>query len=160
MTIPHIRFTQEGYQKIEKDILKLQEERKEAVVNLRTAREMGDLSENGAYKAARFELGGIDRQLRRLKYLLRFGTVAQITNKGCIDFGSLVTLSDGKNELTFTLVGEYESNPAQKKLSVSSPIGKAIMGKRTGDTVTVNTPTGTINYTIVNFESLGGGELR
>lgn len=152
MTIPHIRFTQEGYQKIEKDILRLQEERKEAVVNLRTAREMGDLSENGAYKAARFELGGIDRQLRRLKYLLRFGSVTKIINKGYIDFGSLVTLSDGKNELTFTLVGEYEADPGQKKLSVSSPIGKAVIGKHVGDTVIISAPVGTINYSIIHFE--------
>lgn len=152
MPTPYIQFTKEGYQKIEKDMLELQKERKEAVIHLRTAREMGDLSENGAYQAARFELSGIDRQLRRLKYLLRFGTVTQVTNKGYIDFGSLVTLDDGKNKLTFTLVGGYESNPSQKKLSVSSPIGKAIMGKRVGDIVTVNAPAGLITYTIIHFQ--------
>lgn len=151
MSIPYIRFTQEGYEKIEKDLLRLQEERKEAVINLRTAREMGDLSENGAYKAARFELSGIDRQLRRLKYLLRFGKVTPVTKKGYIDFGSLVTVSDGQNKLTFTLVDGYESNPSQKKLSLSSPIGRAVMGKRVGDEVIVHAPVGTIKYKIIHI---------
>lgn len=152
MPTPQIQFTRQGYEKIEKDFDDLQKRRKDAVIQLRTAREMGDLSENGAYKAARWELGGIDRQLRRLKYLLRFGKVTQTVNKGYIDFGSVVTLDDGKNKLTFTLVGGYESNPSEKKLSMESPIGKAVRGKRVGDKVTVHAPAGTITYSIISCQ--------
>lgn len=150
MSTPQIQFTQAGYEKIQQDFDDLQKKRKDAVVQLHTARQMGDLSENGAYKAARWELSGIDRQLRKLKYLLRFGKVTQTVNKGYIDFGSVVTLDDGKNKLTFTLVGGYESNPREKKLSMGSPIGKAVRGKRIGDKVTVYAPAGVTTYTIVH----------
>lgn len=147
-----IQLTQEAYDKAKKDMEILIEKRKGAVINLRTAREMGDLSENGAYHAARFELTGIDREIRRLKILIRFGVVRQITKKGFIDFGSVVTLDDGKNKLTFTLLSGYESNPMEGKLSFSSPIGKAVVGKRVGDTAIVNAPAGTIIYKIISIE--------
>lgn len=147
-----IQFTKEGYEKIQKDFSHLTEKRKEAVINLRTAREMGDLSENGAYKAARWELGGIDRQLRRLSYLLRMAKVYETNNNGFIDFGRKVTLFDGKSKLTFILVSSFESDPTQDKLSIESPIGKAIIGKRVGDMVRVTTPSGIITYTIDSIE--------
>lgn len=147
-----IKFTREGYQKLEADWQTLTEKRKGTVVSLRTAREMGDLSENGAYKAARFELSDIDRRLRRLKFLLRFGQIAEVKNTGVVGFGSRVTLDDGQKQMTFTLVEGYESDPKQQKLSVFSPIGKAIVGKRAGDKVIVTAPAGQTTYTIVNFE--------
>lgn len=152
MNTSRIRLTQEGYDKARKDLEELLERRKGAVISLRTAREMGDLSENGAYKAARFELSDIDREIRRLKILLRLAIVREVTNKGFIDFGSVVTLDDGENKITFTLVSGYESNPSEEKLSVTSPIGKAIAGKRAGDTVTVHAPAGAKTYKIVNGE--------
>ena len=153
MLIPKkIKFTPEGYQKIVEDLKALREKRKGAVVSLRTAREMGDLSENGAYKAARFELSSIDREIRRLTYLIRFGQVtAKASTNDQIDFGNTVTLDDGKKHLTFMLVGGYESDPKQNKLSIQSPIGKAIIGKRTNDQVTVITPTGKTTYTILKI---------
>jgi transcription elongation factor GreA len=146
-----IKFTKEYYQKMAADFKNLTKKREGAVINLRTAREMGDLSENGAYKAARFELSSIDRELRRLTYLLRFGEVVETVNKDYIDFGSRVTLDDGKQQLTFTLVSGYESDPGKQKLSIYSPIGRVVMGKRKGDKVIVNAPAGQKTYTIVSF---------
>ncbi len=147
-----IEFTKEGYEKLQKDLDGLIQKRKSTVVNLSRAREMGDLSENGAYKSAKFELGSIDRELRRLKYLLRSGVITKSSKKDSIDFGSEVTLSDGKKQITFMLVGGYESNPQEKKLSTISPIGKSILGKRKGDTVSVISPSGKTIYKIVSFK--------
>ncbi len=132
------------------DVVVLTEKRVGVVVNLRTAREMGDLSENGAYKAARFELSAIDRELRRLNFLLRFGEVVAIQYTGSIAFGSQVSITDGKKTLEFMLVDGYESDPQQKKLSLKSPIGKAVFGKKVGDRVVVTAPSGQKNYTIVS----------
>lgn len=149
---PKIKFTPEGMQKIKADFEMLTKKRIGAIKELQRAREMGDLSENGAYKAARFEVNDIDRQLRRLKYLLRFGEVVTKTNTTTIDFGCHVTLTDGQKELTFTLVDGFESDPQQQKVSFKSPIGRAILGKKTGDKVRVKIPAGEVVYTVVCFE--------
>lgn len=145
-----IPFTKEGYQKLEKDLEKLSQYRKEVLVRLQAAREMGDLSENGAYKAARFELSSTDRELRRIRFLLRFGDITEKKNVGVIDFGSKIEIDDGKGKMVFTLVSGYESDPGKERLSVSSPLGKALVGKHIGDKVIVNAPDGQTSYTIVN----------
>lgn len=143
-----ILFTPAGFEKVQKEQVELLEKRKTAVKNLQTAREMGDLSENGAYKAARFELTSLDRRLRELARFIRFGKIVQSQNNGVVDIGSTVTIFDGKNRNEYSIVGGYESNPMQKKLSHISPVGRALLGKRKGDSVTVQIPTGTVIYTI------------
>lgn len=152
MNLTTIKFTREGFQKVKDDQQILTEKRKAAVIALRTAREMGDLSENGAYKAARFELSGIDRELRRIAYLLRFGEVAETTHSDTIGFGSLVTVDDGKRQITFMLVEKFESNPKDNKLSLQSPIGRAVLGKKSGDQITVSAPRGDITYKITHVK--------
>ena len=147
-----IRFTKEGYAKMEEEFQALTDERVEILVRLQTAREMGDLSENGAYTAARLELGSTDRRLRHLRYLMRFAEVVKSKTIGSIGFGSRVTLDNGKKQLTFTLVGKYESDPSKQKLSIEGPLGKALIGKRVTDKVSVNTPAGNTTYRVVNVE--------
>jgi len=144
-----IFFTKDGFAKMEKDFASLTQKRKEVVVRLQTAREMGDLSENGAYQAARFELSSVDRELGRLKYLLRWGVVGRTKNNGLVDFGSSVTLKNGDKKLIFTMVSSFEADPAKQKLSLDSPLGKAIAGKCAGDKVAVDTPSGKTSYTII-----------
>ncbi len=147
-----IRFTKEGYVKMEEEFQALTDERVEILVRLQTAREMGDLSENAAYSAARLELGATDRRLRQLRYLMRFAEVVESRPAGFIDFGSRVTLDNGKKKMTFTLVGQYESDPAKQKLSIEGPLGMALKGKRAGDTVKVQAPGGMTSYRVVKVE--------
>jgi transcription elongation factor GreA len=113
---------------------------------------MGDLSENGAYIYAKFELGSITRQLSQLRHLLKNGVVIQksLDNERVV-FGCTVTLTNGKKELTFTLVSMHESDLANQKLSIESPIGMAIIGKKVGDTAQVETPNGKIEYKILKI---------
>lgn len=147
-----IPFTKEGFEKNQKDYQILLEKRKEILVRLQNAREMGDLSENGAYQAARFELGSTDRELRRLKYLLRFGVVTERTDSNIVDFGSRVTLDDGKEKMVFMMVSGFESNPTLNKLSIDSPLGKAIFGKKAGDKVLLKMVEGATEYLIYKVE--------
>ncbi len=147
-----IQFTESGFQKIKEDHARLSEKRKEVLVSLQTAREMGDLSENGAYKAARFELVSTDRELRRLNFLIRFGKVGLINHTDIIGFGSTVTLKNSDHTMTFMLVEGYESNPSEHKLSIFSPLGKVLVGKRKGDTVVVSAPSGQKSYTVERVE--------
>ncbi len=149
--IPVIQLSEEGYKQFQADFDRLTEERKDVLVRLQAAREMGDLSENGAYHAAKFELGSIDRQLKKLTYQLRFGQVTKTKNNGTVDFGSKVTIAQNNQEMTFTLVSGYESDPKNQKLSVYSPIGKAILGKRIGDTVVADVPAGKLDIKIIKI---------
>ncbi len=150
--IKTISFTKEGYDKLVNDLEKLKKEREEVVIRLRTAREMGDLSENGAYKAARFELSSTDRQIRRINYLLQSGEVVEKNTSGKIGFGSKVTIQSSKATLSFILVDKFESDPQKHMLSFQSPIGKAVLGKKEGDRIKVTTPNGVVEYNIVKVE--------
>ncbi len=143
-----ISFTEAGYQKMIDGLAVLKKEREEVVIRLRTAREMGDLSENGAYKAARFELSSVDHQIRKLTYLIQSGAVIKKQNINTIGFGNIVELKSDNGLLKFTLVDRYESDPSKHMLSFSSPVGKAVFGKKVGDVVSVNTPRGNITYTV------------
>ncbi len=109
------------------------------LVELQRAREQGDLSENGAYKAARFELGDTDRALRQLQYQIKYGKAVAPPTDGTIGVGSSVKLrrADGK-EFRYMIVGTYEADPMNGKISIESPMGKALMGKRVSEEVVVN----------------------
>ncbi len=149
---PVIFLTQQGIDEARTEHERLEKYREEVLIRLQLAREMGDLSENGAYKAARSELGDTDRRLRKLKYLLRFGQVPTVASGGVVGFGSTVSINHNGQVSTFQIVSEHESDPIQKKLSDTSPIGSALMGKRVGDTVVVNAPAGPMTYVIESIE--------
>lgn len=143
-----IPFTPAVYAEMQDKYQKLQQERKEVIERLQTAREMGDLSENGAYKYAKFELGNVGRQLRQLKYLLDNGQPVSSHSTTVVSFGSTVTLTNPKRSMTFMVVSEHESDPTKQKLSTKSPVGQAVFQKKLGDVVSVTTPNGEIEYTI------------
>lgn len=146
--IEPIPFTKVGYAQIEKEHAELTAKRPEAVEELRKAREMGDLSENGAYKGARLKLSQIDSRLRHLKHLLRYGKIIESAQSGVVEIGCIVVVDDGKETREFSIVGGFESNPLEGKLSHISPLGKVLVGKRVGETVVVDLPRGKTTYTI------------
>lgn len=147
-TIP---FTKAGYRKVLEEKARLLAERPEAVDHLKKSREMGDLSENGYYKASRAKLSSIDARLRRVERLVRLGRVVEATGIDTVGIGNLVTITDGTNQFTYTLVGGYESDPAQQTISHISPLGRALFGKKKNDTVEVFAPSGKKTYTIADI---------
>ncbi len=127
--------------------------RAEVVERLSLAREMGDLSENAEYTAAREELAFIDGRIDELEMLLKQAVIiADAGHKGkTIELGSKVTVQvKGRNEI-FTLVGEWEADPTEKKISHESPLGKALIGQKVGDNIEVEAPVGKMVYTIVDI---------
>jgi len=146
-----IQFTKQGYDDMKKEYATLEAQRVDAVKDLKYAREMGDLSENAAYKVARSRLSGIDARLRRLTAVLKKVRVIEAPKDGYADIGSRVTFSDGTKDSTVTLVDGYESDFMKGKISIFSPIGKAMRGKRKGDPVRVATPAGEKEYRIVDL---------
>ncbi|MBI5448867.1 transcription elongation factor GreA [Candidatus Gottesmanbacteria bacterium] len=144
-----IPFTKDGYQKILSEKAKLLSERPEAVEHLRKSREMGDLSENGYYKASRARLSFLDARLRRVDRLIKLGIIVESIRSGSVDIGSHVTITDGIKQMKYSIVGGYESDPSTQTISHLSPLGKALIGKKANDVVAVQTPSGPKSYTIL-----------
>lgn len=144
----NIFFTKQGLEKVKREHEELVLKRKDAVFTLKRAREMGDLSENGLYKAAKFELGNIDRTLRRLSHFINKGIIAT-TPKGKIGIGSKVTIIEGGKKKEFSIVGDFEANPSENKISSNSPLGKALMNMKEKDIFEIKTPAGKKSYKIL-----------
>ena len=126
--------------------------RPEAVTRLASAREAGDLSENSEYAAAKTDLSFIDGRIIELEDIMHGAKVVKSHGKSHVDVGCKVTLTiNGKKE-TFHLVGEWEANPMEKKISHSSPLGKALIGKKVGEKVEVEAPAGRNLYKILDIE--------
>lgn len=150
--IKKILLTPEGLKEKEQERVDLKTQRVEAVKELVTARNMGDLSENGAYKAARFRLSGIDRRLRYIEGVLRRVVVTEKRKDGRIGIGSEVMVNDGKKDLKLTVVDGHESDFMRGKISLFSPIGRAFIGRKAGDEVEVVTPAGVTKFQITNVK--------
>jgi transcription elongation factor GreA len=146
--IKKILLTHDGLKEKEEEREALRKQRVDAVKELVTARNMGDLSENGAYKAARFRLSGIDRRLRYIDGVLRRVTIIEKRSDGKVGIGTEVLVNDGKRDLQLMIVDGHESDFMRGKISLYSPIGKALMGRGTGDTVEVFTIKGMVKYFI------------
>ena len=143
-----VLFTQEGFNQIKKELGKLQQARPAAVLDLQKAREMGDLSENGYYKASRAKLSSIDAQVRKLRYIVQYAKVVQPSSVDRIEVGSKVELVLENQSVSYTIVGEYEADPKLGKISYLSPLGSALLQKRKGDTIFLNSPAGEKSYKI------------
>lgn len=142
------RFTREGYEKIKQDYEKLLESRPDAVADLKKARELGDLSENGYYKAARMKLSSVDNRLFQLKLAIKQAVIIDNRQRTGVGIGKSITLFDGVNEIIYKIVGDLEANLREGKISLLSPLGRAIEGKEVGEKVEFKSPSGIIKYTI------------
>ena len=148
-----IYLTKEGLEELKKEYEELTKvKRPEVLERLSSARNQGDLSENAEYTAARDELSFVDGRIDELEELLKQVSLIEDTGKGSVALGSKVTLKVGQKEDIYTVVGEWEADPAEKKISHESPLGKALIGKAKGDQVEVDAPAGKVLYTVVSVK--------
>lgn len=140
--LKRVPFTKEGFAKLENKLSRLKLDRPAAVKELARARELGDLSENGLYTAAKARLISIDNQIFRFEMTIKLADVVENTNSSVISIGSKVTVSQDGKESTYFIVGDTESNPKEHKISRHSPMGKAFMGKSVGQIVEISLPSG------------------
>lgn len=151
-----IYLTKDGLEELKAEFEEIsKKKRPEVVLRLAAAREQGDLSENAEYSAARDELSFIDGRIDELEELLRQVELIEEPKKGSktvVSLGATVTVNMGKKQEDFTVVGEWEADPAVKKISDQSPLGKALMGKAIGEKVEVQAPAGKILYTIISVK--------
>ncbi len=148
------QVTKEGLEALKKELeFLLVEKRPSLVERLAAARSQGDLSENSDYQNAREELEFLDGRISELQEIIKNAKV--IDNNATANLavcpGNSVKVRVGSQEVVFCLVGDWEANPAEKKISVTSPLGKALLGKKKGDKVEVDAPAGRVIYEIVDI---------
>lgn len=153
--MPNNNFlTKEGYEKLQDELDYLRTAKRQEVANrLHEAMEGGELIENAEYEAAKNEQAFVEGRIQELDLLLATAKIIEDNGKkkgDVVHLGSKVTIKEGNFEAeTFTIVGAAEANPREGKISNESPIGKAILSRKLGDTVKVETPGGTYNVKIL-----------
>lgn len=149
-------LTKEGEQHLREELEHLEGPmRTDLARRLREAIQMGDLSENADYITAKEEQGFLEGRIQELKYILSHATIIEENghNLEIVEVGTTVTIQedDFPPEIYF-LVGSKEADPGNGRISNASPIGRAIMGQKVGDTVDVETPGGVIQFKIIKIE--------
>lgn len=147
--LKRIPFTKQGHAELIQNLADLQEARPAAVKELARARELGDLSENGLYTAAKARLVSIDNQIFRAEMTLKLADIIEESQDSGIHIGSKVKVKTDQGELTYFLVGDTEANPKEFKITQHSPIGSALKGKVKGNKVTVTLPAGDKVFEII-----------
>lgn len=148
-------MTPEGYERLRDDLRRLKEERPRVIQEIAAAREHGDISENAEYHAAKERQGMIEARIKEIEAKLSRADVidpSKITADR-VQFGATVTVLDEDTEKasTYRIVGADEGDIKSGRLSFSSPLARALMGKSVGQTVEINTPSGTRSYEIMKI---------
>lgn len=148
-----VHLTKEGLDTFEKELAELKEVKRPKVVDrLSNARLQGDLSENSDYHNAKDELVFLDGRISELEDVLRHAILVKHTKSVGVSLGTKVTLRFNGNTHIYEIVGEWEADPMKKKVSDSSPLGQALIGKKIGDRIDVEAPAGKISYEVISIE--------
>ena len=147
-------LTQEGLDKLKAELQDLIENKRPDVVEqIKRARELGDLSENSLYDQARANQSFIEGRIQELEQVIeKSRIIEEHTPDGVVGLGSEVVVHIDGDEETFAIVGEPEADPANSRISSTSPLGRALMGKKVDEMVEVEAPVGTITYRILKVK--------
>lgn len=151
-----ILMTAEGLQKLEAELDELKlVRRKEVSEKIKQALAFGDLSENSEYDEAKNEQAQVEARIAQIEGMLKIARVVEDNNVAAdsVGIGKTVKLYDEEfeEEETYTIVGPTESDPSNNKLSYESPVGKALVGKKVGDVVSVEAPGGLVTFKILEI---------
>ncbi len=147
--------TREGLEKMQKELDELRStKRAEIAQRLKAAIAMGDLSENSEYDEAKNAQAFLEGRILQLEQQIRTAQVIEKVAKDRVDVGSTVLIEDMKEHLQekVTIVGSTESNPFEGRISNESPVGRALMGAKAGDTVEAEAPNGVLKYKVISIE--------
>jgi len=147
-------ITAEGLEKIKQELDERKNtRRKEITHRIEEAIKLGDLSENAEYHEAKDDQGMNEARIRELEEIIKSSEIIKTTDisKNNINLGTKLKATSNGKEYDFTIVGANEANPGEGLISNESPLGKAMIGKKKGDQVEVETPAGKISYKITNI---------
>ena len=145
-----IMVTAEGYLDLENELNELKNVRRPQIIQaIKEARALGDLSENADYDAARDEQAQVEGRIKELEYKIEHCEIIENKKKNTVSLGSKVVIAydDGETD-EYMIVGSLEADPFNNRISNESPIGVAVMGKKQGEVVSVESPNGSYEVTI------------
>jgi transcription elongation factor GreA len=149
-------LTVEGAEKIKAELTELKGPRRtELAQRLRSAIQMGDLSENADYHKAKEDQGFLEGRIKELEYLLHNAVIVDISevSTDSVQVGTRITIQEeGEEPETYQMVGANEADPPNGRISNESPIGQALFGKKAGETAIAHTPGGQIKFKILKIE--------
>ncbi|HBL52260.1 MAG: transcription elongation factor GreA [Candidatus Blackburnbacteria bacterium RIFCSPHIGHO2_02_FULL_39_13] len=148
------RLTLEGFEQLKKELEELKNKRPGIVDRLANARSMGDLSENNDYHNALEALEFLDNRISELEEVIKTAEVVKqsSSNSSEVSLGSKVKVGINGRQHVFHIVGEWEADPQEKKISHESPLGRALVGRKVGQEVEVEAPAGKVVYKIISIE--------
>ena len=159
-----IPISVEGYKRLEKELDELKKERPAVIQAIKEAREEGDLRENAGYDAARERQGLLEARISHIESrMIRFEVIDIDTlQSDRAVFGATVTVEDmdSGERKTFTLLGPDEADHTRGTISIESPVGRALLGKREGDEISVQVPKGRVDYEVVSVTFQGTAGLK
>ncbi|HZZ98470.1 MAG TPA: transcription elongation factor GreA [Candidatus Saccharimonadia bacterium] len=154
-----VQLTKDGYDQILAELKTLKDEKlPKAIARVATARSFGDLSENAEYQASRDDLAFVEGKVSELEMIVAKAKVVETSNgkkksaNKIVDLGSIVTVKSGRSTHKYHIVGEWEANPSEEKISHQSPLGKALIGKGKGEAIEVEVPAGKLKYVIMQID--------
>ena len=147
-------LTKEKYEEFKKELAELKGvKRKEVAENLEYAKALGDLSENAEYHEARDMQAMVEDRIAKLEELLKNASIiSSHDTTGAVNIGSIVTVQREDKKFTYTIVGSEESDVSTNKISIKSPFGQAILGKKKGDNFSYSAPSGELSYKLVEVK--------
>ena len=147
-------LTPEGEQKLKTELAELTGPRREELAQrLRSAIQMGDLSENADYHKAKEDQAFLEGRIQEIEYILRNATIIEKTNSDVVSVGSTVTVQEENYDPeTYYVVGAKEADPRKGKISNESPIGRALIDHKVGEVVEAETPGGKVKFKILKIE--------
>ena len=146
-------LTKEKLDEIKAELAQLKSvKRKEIAEQLEYSKSLGDLSENAEYHEARDAQANLEDRISHLENLLKNAIIAPLHDKNVVSVGSNVTVEMKGKKVTYTIVGSEEANMSLGKISVKSPFGTGVIGKKKGDKFMVETPNGNIEYTLIDLK--------
>jgi transcription elongation factor GreA len=150
----NLKLTKEGLEALKKELAELSDvKRPKLVERLAYARSQGDLSENADYQSAKEELEFLDGRIDELTEVVKTASVVSVDIKNAgVSVGTKVTVKVNDLKVAFDIVGEWEADPINKKISHESPLGLALSGRKVGDKVEVEAPAGKLQYEILAIE--------
>ena len=146
-------LTKEKFDEFTKELVELKgKRRKEVAKNPEYAKSLGDLSENAEYHEARDVQGLVEDRIAKLEELLKTASIISSNHSGTVNVGSTVTVEKDGMKFIYNIVGSEEADAGANKISIKSPFGQAILGKKEGENFSFTAPSGELTYSIADIK--------